>query len=89
MKSLLLIGLLLCACGTAAPEEKIVTSGGKIIVNGKNCEIIRIHTNGFPSVISFVDCNPPAIYNCPAPNPNLDSVEEMKKIQEIKKGFYK
>jgi hypothetical protein len=58
MKKLLLIGLLLlCSCDGSTSKELTTDKGGKVTINGKECEVIAINIGGMAPIF-FVDCGP-------------------------------
>ncbi len=57
MKKLLIGLLLLCACDGATSREISTDKGGRVNINGKDCEVIAINIGGMTPIL-FVDCGP-------------------------------
>jgi len=102
MKKLLIGLLFLCACDGSTSKE-LTADKGKVSINGKDCEVIKVNIGGIAPIL-FVDCGagsssvtyqvgkqtqtvgqytPPVEAGCP------DNSEERRKLEEIKKAFYK
>jgi hypothetical protein len=59
MKKLLLIGaFLLVGCANNVSDGPASDQNGKIVINGKNCEIMRLNAGDGAGRILFVDCGP-------------------------------
>ncbi len=112
MKKIILIGLLLLAgCDNNVSQRLATDKGGKVTINGKNCEVLYINAGDANGRILFVDCGPgsssvtyqvgkqmqtvgqfiPPDASAPAPacSCSADPLEEYRRLQEVKKGFYK
>ncbi len=57
MKKILLIGLLLlCGCERNISRDLAANRNGKLIINGKECEVVTINIGDRSPPILFVDC---------------------------------
>ncbi len=57
MKKILLIGLLLlCGCERNISRDLAANKNGKLTINGKECEVLKIDIGNSLAPILFVDC---------------------------------
>ncbi len=57
MKKLLIGLLFLCACDGSTSKELTTDKGGRVDINGKDCEVIKVNIGGMAPIL-FVDCGP-------------------------------